>query len=778
MSPRQSTKIQSTFDDLKARNNSNSNLGPNEALEASTQQLVKELMESTEQAIRTESFNLDAISRGIKNLEIRDTPLESLRAQLVQDPRASAQDIPDLATNVITETNKLRGMLSNYASELEPGFTGLTRGLAAWDDVGRARFGESVSDPRIQKMSDRIGEVQDVARARLRAGGSNVKDLRKYNLPQQWNAAKMRAKGDIDVAKSNFINKVEPNLSKSLMVNGLGRQLTTQERRELLSNVWNTALGVGDDSRLVGATGHVTTGYKASRALHFDTYQQWKDVFDQFGQGDVPSAIIGHIDDMAREIALVDKLGPNYNATYEVLEARTGSEKGKTLFSFLASNRALFNDSKGSFDPIHSVLAANIGRTVRSITNIVRLPLSGITTVADQATTLRQIQLLGGSYKEYVFPHLVNILTPFGSKDSTEIAAHLGYGMDIKVQGARREFTRHMTERSADSIGSNFLEQAEHASFNVSGTNRFTRLNKRDSALDFNRIIAKEAGKPLGDVSAEVKYYLDQYNIGSKEWDTIRATATVFPGEVTYINTAAITDNKIYANFNGIVNAFQERATPGPTAVTRGLAAEAGAPGSPGGELFRIGRQFGSTPLVQLLNLIDSYDEGAGTTINKVGRLVSYGTATLFFGTTVVLLKDLLGRGEIPTLARFTKIDLYWEALAEGGLFGPISDVVGNITSSRDTFGSLGPGPALVDTLIRYFYATGKDFLEGGLTRRNTIDLLEQLHPLRVPVLRVLMSELLSATLRNPNDPQQRAQWNRQEKKLKERGNRAIFPRP
>ena len=215
------------------------------------------------------------------------------------------------------------------------------------DDMIRAAAGEEVNNPDAKLFAQEWLNTAEYLRQRFNAAGGDIKKLKGWFAPQYHNA-----EGLLKVSKEVWVDRLmqENVLDRDRMVKLSGEALTEPELRTLLREVWETVTTDGANKRDVGESmgrGALYKRHMESRVLHFKNADAWLNYNKEFGGGDVYAAMIGHTAIMSRDIALMERFGPNPHLVWDRLK--------NTLIrdaSMSRSAKSMFDEFREQYDEL------------------------------------------------------------------------------------------------------------------------------------------------------------------------------------------------------------------------------------------------------------------------------------------------------------------------------------------------------------------------------------------------------------------------------------------
>ncbi len=150
--------------------------------------------------------------------------------------------------------------------------------------------------------------IEDM-RVRFNSAGGNVGKLGYGYLTQIHDSSKIRA-----AQPQKWGDFVMDRLDRSQYLREDGSRMDDAEVRAIVDQSYETLKNDGFDPDKAGAfrgTGAKANAGSESRVLHFKDGEAWMEYMAEFGRGSLYDAMMGHVSGMARNIALVEAMGPN-----------------------------------------------------------------------------------------------------------------------------------------------------------------------------------------------------------------------------------------------------------------------------------------------------------------------------------------------------------------------------------------------------------------------------------------------------------------------------------
>lgn len=193
--------------------------------------------------------------------------------------------------------------------------------VARMDNVVRELHGEATGDARAEALAKAFREVSDDLRTRFNDAGGAIGKL------ENWFPHSHDMQALLDYGRAKWVDyMMQPDvLDRERMVNPISqRVLSDAELRESLGVVWDRITSDGwTDREVTGVQmgrGALWSQHADHRFLHFKNADAWLAYAKEFGNPDAYTAIVHHINMMARDIAHMEVFGPNPNTTRTYLK--------------------------------------------------------------------------------------------------------------------------------------------------------------------------------------------------------------------------------------------------------------------------------------------------------------------------------------------------------------------------------------------------------------------------------------------------------------------------
>lgn len=684
------------------------------------------------------------------------------------DPRAGValfdRDGRASYSNVEGRRQAIRGrahaMMDQILSDHSRNLIGVIRNRAQLGDIVRELFGQDSGNVAAKEMADAWGRTAEMLRQRFNAAGGDIGKIEHWGLPQSHDSRAVRRAG-FDAWRAAIADR----LDRSRMIDrDTGLPFTERRFEQLLRETFETIRSEGWNKREPGSAGQgsMANRHSESRFLIFKSADDWAAYQEEFGAGTAFDAMMGHIDGMSQEIAAMEILGPNPNATVQWVKdaieksaAMDGSPDSKAVDRAHGGAKQidrLWEELTGaSRRPENRGLALGFS-AVRSLQTAAKLgsaTLSAVTDLAFQYSTRRYNGLpAAGMIRDYV-----KLLVP-GSRADQRLAVRLGliaeeWGQRSSAQGRylNEELTGEVSRRLAEGV------------LRASGLSRWTQAGRWAFGMEFLGHITDQAGKAFDKLDAPFRAVLERNGIDADAWDTIRATPLEMDRGVAWLKPANVEDRALGDRLLEMILAETDFAVPTADLRTRAMMNSVAPRGTLIGEISRSALLFKSFGISMLIK------QGQRIMEQSAGNAARY-AAGLVIGTTLMgaMAMQLKGIASGKDPRPMDDPEFWGGAVLQGGGFGIFGDF---LSSTQNRFGG-GLGQTLAGPI-----AQDLDALADIPTSKNPAWKAARLARQELPggslwYAKLAFDRLVTDQIQEEIDPSYRTAWRRMEKRARE----------
>lgn len=652
-----------------------------------------------------ENFTTEQVAQGYD-----DNRLQAFRRTLVP-----VNDGKGPNTSVESESAGIRAVAMSQLVDTWEAIHPRMLGVLA-DKNAENAFIESVyndkptGNAQLDKAIDAWKKAADTLRQRFNRAGGDVGKLDNWGMPQSWSREL--------VAKGNFVDDLMRWVDRAKYVHEDGRAYTDDEMRAFLEAARVTIMTSGANKQTGPGQGY---GLKANRnsqerQILLKDGASAVEAFRKYNDRNLFSVLEGHVSRMSRDIALIERFGPNADNQFGVLLERYADEakmngmepdKADALAYEIAE---YYNHIAGNnFLPAKRQWLANVAQDLRNL-QLFKLGFSPVTSITD-LNTLQRTAKAAGLSRHRLF---MNLLAGFNPANLEEKRAALRAGLMVKTMAS------DMTRIAMDSQDARLSAKAGNLFMRATMLEKMTEVSRRayavtamDTIGQLTRDTADIASLKDGD-----KRFLLNKGIDQETWDIWRqAQPDSWGGNHTVLTADAI------MRVQGVDQAAKERAATKLMAVVleeQNIAViEPGVrekvwrdkyqPGTWDGELMRSVAVFKSFPHAFYLRHIERGLHGFDTPLQRTEYLAKLFVGAFMMGILSNWIADILNgrdpRNIDPTKENGTANLI--AALLKGGAIGIYTEFLfGDITKYGRTPVETVTGPvtgtlAAFDNLVR-----------------------------------------------------------------------------
>jgi hypothetical protein len=605
-------------------------------------------------------------------------------ALLDHDPRARYSNVEGRRKAVLGQAHRhIDGILAEHSA----GMLGKVRNKAQLDEIVRELFDRDSGNPAARELAQAWRETAEMLRRRFNRAGGEIGYRADWGLPQSHDWQAVRKAGY--EAWRDFIL---PRLAPERMIDRrTGQPFTAGALEPALRDVWESIRTNGWADRKPGAAGGKALANRRAdpRFLVFRDAQGWSEYAETFGAGNAYDAMMGHIEGMARDIAAMEVLGPNPDATLrwvkdsiEQSAARDTSPDSKAVSAARSKNKRLddlWDEYTGSSLEPRNETWAKVGSAYRALWTARRLGSAFLSATSDMAFQASR-RRFNGLAQASVIPQYLKLFTP-GSIEHQKMAVRRGL---IAEEWAHRTAgqSRYLMEELNGELARRTANWVLRASLLV----RHTQSARWAYGMETLATYTEHAGTAFDQLHPKLRNALQRYGIDAAGWDRLRAAPMDVDGGVEWLNPHNLGDDEasvdLASKFMEMIHEETDIAVPVADLGTRAFYNNKFERGTFIGEVMRSGplmaRSFGIAVLLRQIGEIMAMTPARAA--RYAGGLI---IGTTLMGALSLQLRELAaGRDPRPM-----EDGGFWgSAMAQGGGWGIFGDFI-NSAESRAQHG-------------------------------------------------------------------------------------------
>lgn len=526
-------------------------MGPEAAAAEASEATLRQLAAEQRLKKRQTLLQINRQREAVKDLDRYRTGagFGAIRAMLDRDSNAPYSNVTIRTQQIVYQAHaQMREFLERHSRNL----LGKPRDPDGLRNVVREMHGQDSGDAVARTAAQGIRELFDTLRQRFNAAGGNIGKLENW-FPHRWSPTLVRK-----VSRDAFVDAIMPELDRArIFDNRTGAPMADDPLREMLGGIYETVRTnglTGDPSAALRGAGKLANQRAEHRVLHFKDADAWLRVNDQFGGERNPfNAIMSHVDGLAQDIAMMERLGPNPDATMRYLldhvaKKAAQSEDPKALDK-LGGGRAfteqMYRYLKGEGrqllqadtllhgPPLWFVRGFEGALNLTTAMKLGSAPLSALSDVGTQMMTRR----FNGLPAVKTLRSYLSQLNP-ASAEARNIAIELELGMR---DAAHSLSTLHRWGVDADRAG--WTAVVADDVLRISGLNKLTEAGQRAYGMDTLADLARQRSTAWEKLPAKLREGLARYGVDKADWTAIRQAPTLDRGGRSFISAGNVRDS-------------------------------------------------------------------------------------------------------------------------------------------------------------------------------------------------------------------------------------------
>lgn len=593
---------------------------------------------------------------------------------------------------------RARGRMTGLLRTFKRNIAGNVRNRRLLDELVDVAFDPQANvSAAARELNAAWQDAAEWLRLRFNAAGGRIAKRADWGLPQHWDTARVRRAGSFEKWHADM----RPLLDAGRMIDGrTGLPFASEARlNEALRDVYHTIRTDGwakvTPRQVAGGTS-LANSRLDHRFLVFKSGAAWRQAQQKYGAADPFSAMIGHVDGMARDIALMEILGPNPPAQLAFMRqlamkaaAEAGAEDAAN--GFLRDSERLYDYHRGSLNtPVSGRFARTMAGT-RDFLISSQLGSAAVAAVTD-VNFGRIARQMNGIPAAGV---LARVVTRMAREADRAELAQMGVVLEngIRVAAAQARFTHEFS-------GPEWMARLSDGVLRASLLSPWTDAGRAAFGWDAFGMLARAADRGWDQIDGGFKNMLQRYGFSAADWDRIRTTEAyeyngarfIRPDDIAARQAGnldpAVDFDRLADRVLEMVQTEQERAVPSSTALGRvKLVTER--PGTLAGEIQRSTFMYkGFAASLFYTHIMHGLSRQ--TTWSRGHYLVDLLLTSTLMGAAVVQVREMM-KGRDPRDMR--DIGFWGQALIQGGGLFIIGDIVWGANSYNRQLPEVIAGP-------------------------------------------------------------------------------------
>ncbi len=345
-------------------------------------------------------------------------------------------------------------------------------------------------------------------RQRFNAAGGDVGQLDYGYVPQPHDQAKVRKAG-----AEAWAQKMMPLVDRARYLNEDGSRMSDEQVLDMLRQAWKTIATDGLNKSEPGE--FKGTGKRANRGgdhreLHFKDGDAWATYMAEFGRGSLYDAMMRHISGITRDIALVERYGPDANATSRLLQDLALRADGQKVSAWTIDPQTYWNMISGKVGAPVDESISNAFQILRNVQTAAKLGGAVISSFADLGTLA-----VTAGYNRLPYWQLLKDIAAQRSKEARDFMDTHGMVAEAAMHGLNRW--------SGDNLGNGWSGHMSNAVMRLSLLNAWTDSLRQGFTLTMNAKLGQMSRKAWSALDEFDRVRLQRAGITESDWAVLQS---------------------------------------------------------------------------------------------------------------------------------------------------------------------------------------------------------------------------------------------------------------
>lgn len=435
--------------------------------------------------------------------------------------------------------------------------------------------------------------------------------------------------------------------------------------------------------------GSLANRMSKEKVIHFKDADAFMAYNQPFGYGNLREAVVGGLEQTARNVGLMQVLGSNPAAFLDSVEDRLAKvlkerkptpDQVKRFRQDVQAARNRLREVDGSLDVPGSAVLAKYSQAVRTVQTMASLGGSLLSSFSDIGLFMVGARHNGINVFQAAGSAVSGLFTGKSAAERAQLASSLGVVFDSLNGKMASRF-------SPDDAGRGAMSAMQQLYFKLNLQTWWTDNLRFAAAEMLSHNLAFNANTAFDALDPKLAKTLGLYGLDAKGWDTARAAVQTAEDGKTFITPDAIADERVAAALRAYFTDQNGYVLLSPDSESRYLTKWNTQKGTSAGELLRFAMQFKSYTVAftqkmigrELVGNVDPDVRGMGV----LGKAATNGQAligmtqlvlmTTMFGYLSMSMKDII-KGKEPRDPSDPRTAL--AAMQQGGGLGIMGDFI------------------------------------------------------------------------------------------------------
>lgn len=626
-------------------------------------------------------------------------------------------------------------------------------------------FGESTGDPTAQRLAKAFHDMGKFYVSFMQSRGARMHFDPNRQFIVEHNSHRV-ARVDLDEWMNDILDNIDLSRMKSHVT---GAPLTRAEMLEILPQIKEAIDSFGISELKPGVKQRVPFWQRLdeSRFFIWKDHASWERYNKKYGFDDSFQALIRTTDMQARNMALIDVLGPDPTATTHFvkdLARKASNEAGRPEDQRFEQNiQRAYDIVSGASGKPTTMWAAEAGASTRNWLYSVLLGGLAPLAFATDAKLASSARKFNGISRKMQFPRTFAAMLELGVKGPKSKRADRALKLGIGLQSLRNSVLGSM-RGLGDFDGHKWTHLLADFNFRVAGTTLVTDAAQYAYGFDYLVALTGNLNKPFKDFdNPRLAETLEAYGITEERWLKLSENAKL--EDVEGLKVLSLPQMARYEGYDDAAHLLSmiekeknARAIITASPSTRRMFRRGTQPGSIEGELARFGTDLLSWPTTFMFSQIGAVmlDRTMKST-SKAGMIASTFVGLTMLGAMITQFRQVAAGRDMYA---WEDPRLWMQAAVIGGGAGLVSDFL-----FREHYGTndtmltsmMGPGIPVISEALALPINLMQSAVTGEETNvgRDAVSLLRKTTPLSsVWYARTAMDRLIFDELQKWVDPE------------------------
>lgn len=440
--------------------------------------------------------------------------VDAVRRLLANDADGRADQF-SLEARVMGVSSLLKSRIQDTWAALGSDFLGFIQQKDKIRDLISEMRGTDTGNAMAKKGAAAWLKTAEEARQWFNDKGGEVGHLDDWGFPQHHSQERVARAG-----KEQWIADIYPALNREKYTDLAGNSMSEPQIKALLSTAWDTIATNGASKIVPGefkGNGARANRHAEERQIHFKDAESVMGYWDKYGEKTFPDILLGHLENMSKDIAFIEHFGPNPDAIYRMLRGQAEREAKLaaptdlgSIDKQLAKLDNLYDYAAGKAKPVANRSVAGLFEVLRNLNSAGKLGSAFWASFYGDKVMLEAVSRLNQLPAMQRWGNELRLLNPFNG----------GERRQLQRQSLMLEYMQSAMYRFGDDLGrSSWTGKLSNAVMKVSGMSAINEWRRGAFGLTMMDSIGHEVGsKSWAEVGEQDIHLLQSFGITEHDW--------------------------------------------------------------------------------------------------------------------------------------------------------------------------------------------------------------------------------------------------------------------